>query len=60
MTYRDSGAAGRAETKSAKAAERQNQAAAVWAEVEAERQALDERTARLRAARRAREVEQRG
>ncbi len=44
----------RAETRAAKEAQRQQDAAAVWAEVEAERQAVDERTERLRAARLAR------
>jgi hypothetical protein len=42
-------------TKAAKAAEKLDQANEVWAEVEAERRADDERTARLRAIRLARE-----
>lgn len=60
MDRRDSGTAGRAETKAAKAAERQDQAATVWAEVEAAKQAVDEKTERLRAARKVREAQQRG
>ena len=43
------------ETKAAKASERYTQANEVWAEVEAERQAVDEKTAKLRALRLARE-----
>jgi hypothetical protein len=45
------------ETKAAKAAERYDRANEVWAEVEAARQAVDERTAKLRAMRLARENE---
>lgn len=60
MDQRDSGAIGRAETRAAKEAQRQQEAAVVWAEVEEERQAVEERTARLRAARLAREAQQRG
>lgn len=41
----------RRETKAAKVAERREEAEAVWAEVEAERRAMDERTAKLRALR---------
>jgi hypothetical protein len=47
----------RAETKAAKAAEQQARAAAVWNEIEAGRRALDERTARLRALRLARDAD---
>lgn len=57
MDRRDSGAIGRAETKAAREADRQQAAAVVWAEVEAERRALDERTARLRAQRLARQAD---
>ena len=60
MDQRDSGAIGRAETRAAKEAQRQQEAAVVWAEVEEERQAVEERTARVRAARLAREAQQRG
>ena len=60
MSEHDSSAIGRAETRAAKMAEREQQAAAVWAEVEAERQAVEERTARLRAARLARDARQQG
>ncbi|WP_336490495.1 hypothetical protein [Methylobacterium nigriterrae] len=56
MDQRDSVAIGRAATKAARDAERSQMAAAVWAEVEAERKAVDERTARLRALRLAREA----
>ncbi|EIZ84863.1 MAG: hypothetical protein CL858_28155 [Cupriavidus sp.] len=45
------------ETKAAKAADRYDQANEVWAEVEAERRAVNERTAKLRAMRLARESE---
>lgn len=41
----------RRETKAAKAAERRDEAEAVWTQVEAERRAVDERTAKLRALR---------
>lgn len=58
MDQRDSGAIGRAETKAAKEAQRQQEAAIVWAEVAAERQAVEARTERLRAARLAREAQQ--
>lgn len=60
MDRRDSGVTGRAETKAAKDAERQRSAAAVWAEVEAAEQERDARTARLRAARLARNMQQKG
>lgn len=56
VDHRDSGAVGRAETKAAREAERSEAAAAVWADVERERRARDERTARLRAQRLAREA----
>jgi hypothetical protein len=58
VDQRDSGAIGRAETKAAKEAQRQQEAAIVWAEVAAERQAVEARTERLRAARLAREAQQ--
>lgn len=58
MDNRDSGAVDRAETRAAKEAQRQQDAAIVWAEVEAERKAVDERTERLRAARLAQEAQQ--
>ncbi|MBN4094777.1 MULTISPECIES: hypothetical protein [Methylobacterium] len=51
MSENPSHVQGYRETKAAKAAERHNQANEVWAEVEAERQAFDERTAKLRAMR---------
>lgn len=41
----------RRETKAAKAAEKQEDATAVWASVEAERRAVEDKTARLRAMR---------
>lgn len=47
----------RIETRKAKTDERRGNAAEVWAKVGAERQAVDERTARLRAARLAKESE---
>lgn len=58
MDQRDSGAIGRAETRAAKEAQRQQEAATVWAEIEAQRQAVDDRTERLRAARLARQAQQ--
>lgn len=60
MHLRNSATIGRAETKAAKQAEREQAAAIVWAEVEAERQAVDRRTARLRAERLAREIQRGG
>ncbi len=57
MQNRDSAAVDRAETRAAKEAQRQQDAATVWAEVEADRQALEARTERLRAARLARNAE---
>lgn len=60
MDQRDSGAIGRAETRAAKEAQRQQEAAVVWAEIEEERQAIEERTVRLRAARLARNEQQNG
>ncbi len=47
----------RAETRAAKEAQRQQDAATVWAEVEADRRAIEMRTERLRAARLARDAE---
>jgi hypothetical protein len=46
----------RAETKAAKAAEQQARASAIWEEIEADRQAFDDRTERLRALRLARQA----
>lgn len=46
---------GRRETMSAKEAARQESAERVWSEVEADRRAVDERTAKLRAMRLERE-----
>lgn len=60
MGQRDSGAVGRAETKAAREAQRQQDAAAVWAEIEEERQAVEARTARLRAARLRQDTQQNG
>ncbi len=57
MDDRDSGAADRAETRAAKLAEREQNAATVWAEVEAKQQSVEKRTAELRAARLAREAQ---
>lgn len=57
MHNRDSAAVDRAETRAAKEAQRQQDAATVWAEVEADRQAVEARTERLRAARLAREAD---
>lgn len=59
MDRRDSGAIGRAEMKAAKEAQWQ-QDAAVWAEAEKERQAVEERTVRLRTARLARNAQRSG
>ncbi|MGU3402116.1 hypothetical protein [Methylobacterium brachiatum] len=56
MDRQDSGAVGRAETKAAREAERSEAAAAVWAELERERREVDDRTARLRALRLARDA----
>ena len=47
----------RAETKAAKQAEKREKAAEVWAEVNAGQKAVEDRTARLRAARLANEAE---
>ncbi|MBA9063873.1 hypothetical protein GGQ91_003274 [Methylobacterium fujisawaense] len=55
MSENSSHVQGFRETKAAKAAERYDRANEVWAEVEADRRAIDERTARLRAMRLARE-----
>jgi hypothetical protein len=55
MSENPSHVQGYRETKAAKAAERYDQANEVWAEVAAERRAVDERIARLRAMRLARE-----
>jgi hypothetical protein len=55
MSENPSHVQGYRETKAAKATERYDQANEVWAEVEAERRAVDERTAKLRAMRLARE-----
>jgi len=55
MSENPSHVQGYRETKAARAAERQDQANAVWAEVEAERRDVEERTAKLRALRLARE-----
>jgi hypothetical protein len=55
MSENPSHVQGYRETKAAKAAEKLDQANEVWAEVEAERRAVDQRTARLRAMRLARE-----
>lgn len=60
VDQRDSGAIGRAETKAAKEAQRQQEAAVVWAQVEKERQAVEERTERLRSARLARDAQKSG
>jgi hypothetical protein len=57
MSENPSHVQGYRETKAAKAAERYNQANEVWAEVEADRKAVDDRTAKLRAMRLARESE---
>ncbi len=57
MEDRDSGTADRAETRAAKLAEREQNAATVWAEVEAKQLALEKRTTQLREARLAREVQ---
>lgn len=57
MSENPSHVQGYRETKTAKAAERYDQANEVWAEVEADRRAVDERTAKLRAMRLARESE---
>lgn len=51
MSENPSHVQGYRETRAAKAAERYDRANEVWAEVEAERRAVDERTARLRAMR---------
>lgn len=56
LDRQDSGAVGRAETKAAREAERSEAAAAVWAELERERREVDDRTARLRALRLARDA----
>jgi hypothetical protein len=55
MSENPSHVQGYRETKAAKAAKRLDQANEVWAEVEAERRAVDERAAKLRAIRLARE-----
>lgn len=55
MSENPSHVQGYRETKAAKAAERYDRANEVWTEVEAERRAVDERTATLRALRLARE-----
>jgi hypothetical protein len=55
MSENPSHVQGYRETNAAEAAERYNQANEVWAEVEAERRSVDERTAKLRAMRLARE-----
>lgn len=55
MSENPSHVQGYRETKAARAAERQDQANEVWAEVDRERRAVDERTERLRAMRLARE-----
>lgn len=55
MSENPSHVQGYRETKAAKASERLDQANQVWTEVEAERRAVDGRTAKLRAMRLARE-----
>ncbi|QEE41542.1 MULTISPECIES: hypothetical protein [unclassified Methylobacterium] len=55
MSENPSHVQGYRETKAARAAERHDQANAVWAEVEAERRGVEERTAKLRAMRLARD-----
>jgi hypothetical protein len=55
LDRQDSGAIGRAETKAAREAERSEAAAVVWAELERQRE-VDDRTARLRALRLARDA----
>lgn len=55
MSENPSHVQGYRETKAARAAERHDQANAVWAEVEAERRDVEERTSKLRALRLARE-----
>jgi hypothetical protein len=56
LDRQDSGAVGRAETKAAREAERSEAAAVVWAELEQQRREVDDRTARLRALRLARDA----
>jgi hypothetical protein len=56
LDRQDSGAIGRAETKAAREAERSEAAAVVWADLERERREVDDRTARLRALRLARDA----
>ena len=56
LDRQDSGAIGRAETKAARQAERSEAAAVVWAELEQQRREVDDRTARLRALRLARDA----
>ncbi|MCJ2125552.1 hypothetical protein [Methylobacterium sp. J-077] len=55
MSENPSHVQGYRETKAAKVAQRHDQANAVWAEVEAERRDVEERTAKLRAMRLARD-----
>ncbi|SFM23958.1 hypothetical protein [Methylobacterium pseudosasicola] len=55
MSENPSHVEGYRETKAARAAERHDQASAVWDEVEAERREIEERTAKLRAIKLARE-----
>lgn len=57
MSENPSHVQGYRESKAAKAAERHDQANEVWAEVEAERRAVDERTAKLLAMRLARKAQ---
>lgn len=56
LDRQDSGAIGRAETRAAREAERSEAAAVVWAELKRQRREVEDRTARLRALRLARDA----